>query len=147
MNKFINHAAIIEDGKKFPFIIANTDANGKLGVHWWSILDIEPRTDVFFFDSYGLDGLKHFIIQDDKNIVDKILIGIEKMDRTDDKITLCKIKFNLGAYKHLTEDEIKYLSNTARNFFLFHSGFWNKIKTEKLSKYLDGRRQAARFRL
>ena len=69
------------------------------------------------------------------------------MDRTDDKITLCKIKFNLGAYKHLTEDEIKYLSNTARNFFLFHSGFWNKIKTEKLSKYLDGRRQAARFRL
>ena len=47
-----------------------------------------------FFDSYGIEGLKRFIIQDDKQIVDKILIGIEKMDRTDDKITLCKIKFN-----------------------------------------------------
>ena len=119
MNKFINHAAMIEERGKFPFIIANTDASDKPGVHWWSILDIEPRTDIFFFDLCGLDGLKHFIIQDDKSIVDKILTGIEKMDRTDDKITLCKIKFNLGACKHLTKDEIDSLSNTARNFFNF----------------------------
>ena len=78
MNKFINHVAMIEDSVKFLFIIANTDASNKLGVHWWSILDIEPRTDIFFFDSYGIEGLKHFIIQDDRQIVDKILIGIEK---------------------------------------------------------------------
>ena len=119
MNKFINHAAMIEERGKFPFIIANTDASDKPGVHWWSILDIDPRTDIFFFDSYGIEGLKHFIIQYDKPIVDKILIGIKKMDRTDDKITLCKIKFNLGACKHLTKDEIDSLSNTARNFFNF----------------------------
>ena len=94
MNKFINHVAMIKDSGKFPFIIANTDASNKPGVHWWSILDIEPRSDIFFLDSNGIEGLKHFIIQDDRQIVDKILIGIEKMDRTDDKITLCKIKFN-----------------------------------------------------
>ena len=128
MNKFINHAAMIEDSSKFPFIIANTGASDKPGVHWWSILDIEPRTDIFFFDSYGIEGLKHFIIQDDRKIVDKILIGIEKMDRTDDKITLCKIKFNLGACKHLTEDEINYLSDTARNFFYFIQAFGIKLK-------------------
>ena len=46
---------------------------------------IEPRTDIFFFDSYGLDGLKHFIIQDDKEMIDKTLIGIDKMDRIDKK--------------------------------------------------------------
>ena len=119
---------MIEDGGKFPFIIANTDDSSKPGVHWWSILDIETRTDIFFFDSYELDGLKHFIIQDDKNIVDKILIGIEKMDRTDDKITLCKIKFNLGACKHLTEDQINSLSDTARNFFYFIQAFGIKLK-------------------
>ena len=51
----------------------------------------------FFFDSFGIDDLKHFIIQDDKKIIDKILIGIEKMNKSDQKITLCKIKFNLGA--------------------------------------------------
>ena len=128
MNKFINHAAMIEDSGKFPFIIANTDAGDKPGVHWWSILDIEPRTDIFFFDSYGIEGLKHFIIKDDREIVDKILIGIEKMDRTDDKITLCNIKFNLGACKDLTEDEIISLSNTARNFFYFIQAFRIKPK-------------------
>ena len=128
MNKFINHAAMIEDGGKFPFIIANTDASDKPGVHSWSILDIEPRTDIFFFDSYGLQGLKHFIIQDDKPIVDKILIGIVKMDRTDNKLTLCKIKFNLGACKHLTKDEIDSLSDTSRNFFYFIQAFGIKLK-------------------
>ena len=100
MNKFIDHARMIEDSGKFPFIIANTDASEKPGVHWWSILDREPWTDIFFFDSYGIEGLEHFIIQDDRQIVDKILTGIEKMDRTDDKITLCKIKLNLGAERN-----------------------------------------------
>ena len=113
MNKFINHAAMIEDSGKFPFIIANADADDKPGVHWWSISDIEPRTDVFIFDSYGLDGLKHFIIQDDKPVVDKILLGIEKMDRINNKITPCKIKFNLGACRHLTKEEIDSLSQIA----------------------------------
>ena len=103
MNKFISHAAIIEDAGKYPFIIAKTDTADKPGEHWWSILDIEPRTDIFFFDYYGIEGLKHFIIQDDRAIVDKILIGIEKMDRTDDEIMLCKVKFNLSACKKLTE--------------------------------------------
>ena len=119
---------MIEDSGKFPFIIANTDASNKAGVYWWSILDIESRTDIFFFDSYGIEGLKHFIIQDDRQIVDKILIGIEKMDRTDDKITLCKIKFNRGACKHLTEDEINSLSEIARNFFYFIQAFGIKLK-------------------
>ena len=128
MNKFINHATMIKDAGKYPFIIANTDATDKPGQHWWSILDIEPRTDIFFFNSYGIEGLKHFIIQDDRPIVDNILIGIEKMDRTDDKITLCKVKFNLSACKHLTENEINSLSETAWNFFYFIQAFGIKLK-------------------
>ena len=32
-----------------------------------------------------------------KKIVDKILIGTNKMDKSDNKITLCKIKFDLAA--------------------------------------------------
>ena len=99
MNKFMNHATMIEDKKgKYPFIIVNPDLSDKYGVHWWSILDIKPRNDIFFLYSFGLDGLKHFVIQDDKKIVDKILIGIEQMDKSDQKIALCK---NLGACKQL----------------------------------------------
>ena len=51
--------------------------------------------------------------------LEKILLGIEKMDRSDKKIkiTLCKIKFNMGAYKQLSQEEIESLSETARNLF------------------------------
>ena len=49
MNTFINHATMTEEKKgKYPFIIANTDANDKTGTHWWSILDIEPRNEIYF---------------------------------------------------------------------------------------------------
>ena len=114
MNKFINHAAMIEDKKgKYPFIIANTDASDKTGTHWWSILDIEPRNDILLFDSFGLDGLKNFIIQDDKKTIDKILIGIEQMNKTD---------------KKLTKKEIDLLSDTARDFFHFVQAFGIKLK-------------------
>ena len=50
------------------------------------------------------------------------------MDRTDDRITLCKIKFNLGTCKHLTEDEINSLSDTAKNVFYFIQAFEIKLK-------------------
>ena len=128
MNKFIKHATMINDSGKFQFVIANTDDSSKSGTHWWNIFDIEPRNDIFFFDSCKIEALKHFIIQDDKKIVDKILIGIDKMDRSDKKITLCKIKFNLGACKQLSEDEVLSLSGTARNFFCFVQAFRNKLK-------------------
>ena len=79
-------------------------------------------------DSFGLGGLKHFIIQDDKKIIDKILIGIEQINRTDEKITLCKIKFNLEACKELSKEEIDSLSDTARDFFYFVQAFGIKLK-------------------
>ena len=86
LNKFINYAVMISDKKdKYSLVIANTDSSEKGGTHWWSILDIEPRTDVFFFDSFGLDGLKHFIKQDDRNVIKKILFGTKKMTITDKK--------------------------------------------------------------
>ena len=55
-------------------------------------------------------------------------MGIDKMDRTDKKITLCKVKFSLSACKELTEDEILSLSDTARQFFYFAQSFGNKLK-------------------
>ena len=129
MNRFIVHAAMMTEKKGiFPFIIANTEDSTKQGTHWWSILDIDPKTDIFFFDSFGLDGLKHFIMQDDQIIVEKILFGTEKMTRTDNKITLCKIQFNLNVCKNLSKEELNFLSDTATNFFHFAQTFGNKLK-------------------
>ena len=113
MNKFIDHASMISDKEKYSFIIANTDSSEKNGVHWCSILDIDPKTDIFFFDSFGLDGLNHLIVKDGKPIIKKILLGVEKMRRTDNKITLCRKSFHLGACKMLLEEESKKIMHFA----------------------------------
>ena len=129
INKFINHAVMISSKKgKYPFVIANTDSSEKGGTHWWIILNIEPKTDIFFFDSFGMDGLKHFIVQDDKKKIEKILFGTKKMTRTKSKITLCKIQFNINAYKNLSKKEPDALSNTTNDFFRFILAFGNQFK-------------------
>ena len=49
MSRFIDYKRMISERKgKYPFTIANTDGSDKNGTHWWSILDIEPRRDLFF---------------------------------------------------------------------------------------------------
>ena len=113
---------------KYPFIIANTDNSSKGGMHWWSILNIEPKADIFFFESFGLDGFKNFIIQDDKKVTENILFSTEQMPRTDDKITLVNISFNLNACKNLTKRELDALSDAATNFFHFVQAFGDKLK-------------------
>ena len=72
MNKFINHSEMIKEKKgKYPFIIANTDDSSEKGTHWWSILSLNWKMNCFLFDSFGLEGLKHFITQeDDKRTID-----------------------------------------------------------------------------
>ena len=48
MNKFMDQTAMTSDKGKYPFIIANTDSSDKPGVHWWSILEFEPKTEIYF---------------------------------------------------------------------------------------------------
>ena len=55
--------------RKYPCVIANTDSSENEETQWWSILIVEAKQDIFFFDSFGLDGLKQFIIQDDGNVI------------------------------------------------------------------------------
>ena len=104
MNKFIDPASMIfQKNGKCSFVLVNTDNSSQSGTHWWSVLDIEPKTDIFFFDSFGDDGLKNFIIQDDKKVIEKILFETDQMKRTDDKIALVNIRFNLNACKNLSK--------------------------------------------
>ena len=56
------------------------------------------------------------------------------MNKTDQKITLCKIKFNLGACKELLKKEIDSLSDTARDFFYFIQVFGIKLKLRSFVK-------------
>lgn len=81
MNRFINFYSMIR-GKpdaKYPLLISNTDRTGTEGIHWWGF---HPKTEIFIFDFLiFVKGLKNFIIQDDKKLIDKTLFGIKKNDK------------------------------------------------------------------
>ena len=77
---------------------------------------------------FGLYGLKAFIVQDDKKVVQTILFGTEQRTRTGNKISLVNIRFNLNAFKNLSKKELDALSDTATNFFHFIQAFGNKLK-------------------
>ena len=63
MTRYINFYEIIKRGNaKYPFAIFNTDKEKEPGVHWWSFFNIQPKSNLFSFDSFGLEGFKIFIV-------------------------------------------------------------------------------------
>ena len=81
----------------------------------------------FLYYSFGIYGLKNFIIQDDESVIQKMLFGIEKITRTDSKITLKNITFLMNACKNLNKAEIVNLSDTAGEFSYFFQSFGSKL--------------------
>ena len=83
-------------------------------------MDIKPQTDLFFFDFFGADGLKSFIIQDDQKVTEKIPLGTEQLTKTDNKITLVNIKFSLNSCKNLSKMSlIIEIVRSGTSFILF----------------------------
>ena len=80
----------------------------------------QKLTYFFYYYSFEIDG--------NKSVIQKILFGIERMTRTDSKITLAKIKFSMNTCKHLNKAEVDNFSDTARDFFCFIQSFENKLK-------------------
>ena len=131
MARFIDYKQLInQKTAKYPFLISNTDDSRKDGEHWWSILHIAPKEHLFFFDSFGVEEFKNFIIADDNKTVQKILSGTERMMQTDDKVTLVNIKFSISSCEKLSNKDIKNLTNTATDFFYFAQSFGNFLKVK-----------------
>ena len=57
VNKFIAFNRMMK-GRKYPFLIANTDRSDKGGMHWWSILDIRPAHDFLLLDTWHWGTIK-----------------------------------------------------------------------------------------
>ena len=134
-NKFIMLEKMMP-GKKYPLFVSNTDRSNQAGTHWWSIMNISLKSELFF-DSYGIEGMKHFIVSDDKKIVGKILKGIETIDQEDKNLALCKLKFSMNVYEKLTETETKKLLESAQDFFyLIHSFGKNEQLTNLVNVWM-----------
>ena len=53
------------------------------------------------FNSYGFTGFKTFVIDNDVNILNKILFGIQKFQKKDQKITIVTLKFSMEEYEKI----------------------------------------------
>ena len=96
-------------------MISSTDRSDRTGSHCWSILDLHPKKEKFLLDSCGVVGLKNYLIQDDKKIVDKILV--------DNKLRLVKTTFSIAGFKYLANKELKRLSPRTKDLFRFIDKF------------------------
>ena len=110
-------------GKKYPFLIADTDRSDKPGTHWWSILDIDGKKDFLLFDSFGIKSLKNFIVKDDEKIPKNVLKGVENLNEDKTEIKLVNVNFSINSYNKLSEDEKNSLSETANDFLHFMESF------------------------
>ena len=94
---------IKEKRAKYPFEIFSAKRENKLGTHWWSFLDIHPKKNLLLFDSFGVTDFKQFIVDNDKNIIDKMLVNLEKFNKKDTKINLLSLTFSMESYKKIKE--------------------------------------------
>ena len=79
----------------------NKDRSNKRSTHWWSFLDLHLKKEIFLFDSFGFEGFKQFLMQDDRKLLNKILFGIEKFIKKDSKVTLIRLKFSMSEYEKI----------------------------------------------
>ena len=120
ITKYINFYDIIKERRaKYPFAIFNTDRENKPGTHWWSFLDIYPKKDLSLFDSFGFSGFKQFIVDNDIDIIDKLLYNFKKFNKKDTKLNLVTLTFSVKTYKKIKEKNIEKSTNTAKRFFPF----------------------------
>ena len=122
MNKFLDFKKMMK-GMKYPFLIANTDRSDKQGTIWWSILEIDRKKDFLLFNSFGIKGLKNFIVQDDGKIVTKVLKGVENLKEDKEQINLVNVNFVKISYLKLSEGKKVALSETCTDFLHFLGSF------------------------
>ena len=122
--KFFKFKHLVREKKApYPFMIMNTDRSNKEGEHWWSLLEIISKDQIFLFDSFGFVGLKEFIVDNDKQIIDNFFYGLEKINKKDNIINLTYVRFDNESYKKVKKET---LTPTARDFF--HSlGEFSKV--------------------
>ena len=108
----------------------NTDRNNRKGEHWWSFLDLHEKKEIFLFDSFGFEGFKEFVLSDDKNILNKILYGLEKFKKKDSKITIISLKFSMREYEKIKNGH--RLTPRAQDLLhlMYEFGRLHKIKNE-----------------
>ena len=103
-------------------------------MHWWSFLDIYLKKDLLLFHSFGFTGFKQFIVDNDLDIIDKILFNLQKFNKKDSKIKLVSLTFSIESNQKTKGKSLNNLANAAKDFFHLLSEFGKLKKTKKEMK-------------
>ena len=135
ITKYINFYEIIKRRNgKYPFAIFNSDKENELGVHWWSFMDIHPKNNLFLFDSFGIEGFKLFIVDNDQDIINELLYNYQKFEsKSSQKLKLCTMKFCVETWQKMSQKTKDQLTDTAQNFFHLLEQFAKLKKTHYMN--------------
>ena len=119
--KYINFYKIIKRrNAKYLFAIFNTDKENKPGVHWWSFMDIHPKNSLFLFDSFGLEGFKLFIVNNDQHTINQLLYNFNKcQSKTNQKLQLCIMKLCVESWQKNVSKNKRSTNRYCTKFFSF----------------------------
>ena len=119
VTKYIDFYSIIKNrNAKYPFAIFNTAKENEPGKHWWSFLDIQPKNNLFLFDSLGLDGFKIFVVNNQETVINELLYNFKRCEsQSNNKLTLCSMKFCVKTWRKMSQKTKSQLTETAQNLF------------------------------
>ena len=146
ITKYINFYEIIKRrNAKYPFAIFNTGKKNEPGVHWWSFLDIDPKNSLFLFDSFGLEGFKLFIVNNDQQIINQLLYNFSKCKvKINQKLSLCSMKFCIETWEKNRTKNKKSTNRYCTKLFSFIRTVC-KIKKKALYEHINTRKQCAKL--
>ena len=82
------------------------------------------QKNLFLFDSLGFTGFKEFIIDNDFNIIDKLLYNVNRFNKNDEKINLINLKVSEYEYGRIKRKGVlSKLTDTAKDSFHLLSKF------------------------
>ena len=130
---------------KYPFAIFNTDKESEPGKHWWSFLDIHPKNNLFLFDSFGLEGFKLFVVDNDEQIINDLLFNFKKCkSKSNQKLTLCNMKFCVETWQKMPIKTKNQLTETAQNLFHLLEQF-AKLKKKSVYEYNNNTKRCSKL--
>ena len=100
------------------------------------VFQIFIQKKIVFFDSLGFTGFKEFIIDNDLNIIDKLLYNVNKFNKNDKKINLINLKFSEYEYDRIKiKGVLSKFSDTAKDLFHLLSKFSKYHNVKEMTLY------------
>ena len=119
ITRYINFYEIIKKrDAKYPFAIFYTDKENEPGIDWRNFMDIHPKNNLFLFDSFGVEGFKIFIVNNDQKIINELLYNFKKYEsKSNQNLKLCTMKLCAETWQKMSKKTKGQLTDTAQNFF------------------------------